>query len=260
MRHGLFNWLDSRSEYGQDAFPEPFIVDDSALETNESRLDWLRTSGGNQRSDLLTAEVEKGFGLLTVEAEFHFERDSSSDAVAQGLGNVDLGARYPVYQFVSRGGQFDITLGAAAEIGIPTNSPVSKNTEVVPKFFADLKLGDHFTVQSIFGYSILYGSGDQGGLHTFEYGFVFGYTIMHEQVALSHVLQLIPVFELAGETQLNKDDPGHNSLLGNLGFRLNLKTIGRVQPRLGVGYVFPIDKGARADVRRGLITSFVFEY
>ena len=262
--HGLFNWLDDRSQYGQDAFPEPFIVDDSALETNESRLDWLHTSANNQRSDLATAEVEKGFGLLTLEVELHFERDTSleqsADAALQGIGNVDLGARYPLYQFVSGGGQLDITFGAAAEIGVPTNSPVSKNAEIVPKLFADLKLGDYLTIQSIFGYSVLYGGGDEGGLHTFEYGFVFGYTIPHDELALPYVLQFIPVFELSGVTQLNKDDPGHNSLLGNLGFRLNLKAIGRVQPRLGIGYVFSIDKGARADLRRGIITSFVFEY
>jgi hypothetical protein len=263
-RHGLFDWLDSRSAYGQDAFPEPFLVDDSALETNEARLDWLHTSGSDQRSDLAPAEVEKGFGLLTVEAEFHFERDTSSaqglDTVEQGVGNVDLGARYPLFQFVSSQGLFDLTLGAAAEIGLPTNSQVSQNTEVVPKLFADLKLGDHFTLQSIFGYSMLFGGWDEGGLHTFEYGFVFGYTIPHRELALPHVLQLIPVFELAGETELNHDDPGHNSLTGNLGFRLNLKTIGLVQPRLGLGYVFPVDDGARAELHQGIVTSLVFEY
>jgi hypothetical protein len=263
-RHGLFNWLDDRSQYGQDAFPEPFIVDDSALETNESRLDWLHTSGTGRRNDLATAEVEKGFGLLTLEVELHFERATSfgqgADAALQGVGNIDFGARYPIRQFVSRDGRFDLTTGVATEIGIPTNSPVSKNAEVVPKLFTDLKLGDHFTIQSIFGYSMLYGGGNDGGLHTFEYGFVFGYTIPHDELALPHVLQFIPVFELSGETQLNKDDPGHNSLLGNLGFRLNLKSIGRVQPRLGFGYVFPIDQGARTDLRQGIIASFVFEY
>ncbi len=259
-RHGLFDWLDSRSAYEQDVFPEPFIVDDSALETDESRLDWLHTNRSDQRNDLLTAELEKGFGLLTVEAEFHLEHDVSSGAMAQGLGNVDLGARYPVCQFVSNGGHVDITFGAAAEIGVPTNSPVSKNAEIVPKLFADLKLGDHLTLQSIFGYSVLYGGGDEGGLHTFEYGAVFGFTIPHEQLALPRVLQFIPVFELSGETQLNRENPGRNRLLGNLGFRIDLKTIGRVQPRIGLGYVFPIDLGARADLRRGIITSFVFEY
>jgi hypothetical protein len=263
-RRGLFNWLDSRSDYGQDAFPEPFLVDDSALETNESRFDWLHTSGNGQRSDEATVEVEKGVGLLTLEVEFHFERNvfsgAGGDTIERGMGNIDFGARYPVFQYVSKDGGVDLTLGAAAELGVPTHSVVSQNTEVVPKIFADLKLGDHFTLQSIFGYSMLYGGGDEGGLHAVEYGFVFGYTIQHQELELPHVLQIIPILELAGETEVNKADAGHHSLLGNVGFRLNLKAIGQVQPRIGVGYVFPIDQGARADLRRGLVTSLVFEY
>jgi hypothetical protein len=270
MRYGFFDGLDHRSSYGQGAFPEPFLVDDSDLEVNEARLDWLHTKGANNQSDLVTGEVEKGFGLLTLEVEVPFERDSSfsidpttgqgANTTVQGMSNVDLGARYPFYQFVSGDGRFDTTFGAAIEVGVPTNSPVSKNAEVVPKIFDDLKLGDHFTLQSVFGYSVLYGSGDDGGLRTFEYGFVFGYTVTHEQLSLSCVQQFIPVFELSGATELNKADPGHDSLLGNLGFRLNLKTIGRVQPRLGLGFVFPVDQGAREDVHRGVVTSLVFEY
>ena len=74
------------------------------------------------------------------------------------------------------------------------------------------------------------------------------------------MLQFIPVFELIGETELNKADPGRNSLTGNAGFRVNLKTVGQIQPRLGLGYVFPIDNGAREDMHWGVITSLVFEY
>jgi hypothetical protein len=40
-RYGLLDLLDHRSAYGQGAFPEPFLVDDSDLETGEARLDWL---------------------------------------------------------------------------------------------------------------------------------------------------------------------------------------------------------------------------
>src|SRR5882762_6149900 len=61
-RYGLFDALDHRSSYGDNVFPEPFIVDDTVLEVNEARLDWLHTAGeGNQHSDLVAAEVEKGF-------------------------------------------------------------------------------------------------------------------------------------------------------------------------------------------------------
>ena len=258
-RLGLFDWLDSRSEYGQDAFPEPFLVDDSDLEVNEARLDWLHTKANSQRSDVVTAEVEKGFGLVTLELEVPYERDTTAGATTEGFDNIDLGARCPFYQFVSPNGLVDTTFGAAIEAGIPTGSPVSKNTGLVPKLFNDLKTGN-FTLQSIIGYSTLFGPGDDGGLQTFEYGFVFGYTIDHKRLPLPGVQQIIPVFELSGETELNKDDPGRNSVLGNAAFRVNLKAIGRVQPRLGLGFVFPLDQNAHADVHCGVFTSLVFEY
>jgi len=258
-RYGLFNALDRRSEYGQGVFPEPFLVDDSDLETGEARLDWLHTGAGSSKSDLVTAEVEKGFGLMTLELEVPYERDVSDGTTAEGFDNIDLGARYPFYQFVSRNGFVDSTFGAGIEVGIPTDSTLSKNAELVPKIFDDLKIG-HFTLQSIFGYSTLFGPGNDGGLQTFEYGFVFGYTIPHDKLPLPDVEQLIPFVELAGETELNKDDPGHNSLLGNAGLRLNLKAIGRVQPRPGIGFVFPLDSGAREDAHWGIITSLVFEF
>ena len=259
-RYGLFDLLDHRSGYGQGVFPEPFLVDDSDLEVNEARLDWLHTGRNNQHSDLITAEVEKGFGLLTLELEVPYERDVSAGTVSEGFANIDVGARYPIYQYVSGNGFVDSTFGVGVEAGIPVNSSVSKNAEFVPKVFNDLKLGEHFTLQSIFGYSTLFGGGEDRTLQTFEYGFVFGYTIQHDELPLPGVLQLIPVLELSGETELNKEDKGHNSLIGDLGFRANLKTIGGVQPRLGVAFVFPVDRGARDDVHWGIVTSLVFEY
>ena len=258
-RYSIFNWLDNRSEYGQGVFPEPFLVDDSDLETGEARLDWLHTEAGGSTSDLATAEVEKGFGLMTLELEIPYERDTGTGTTAQGFDNIDLGARYPFYQWVSQNGFVDLTFGAGIEVGIPTGSTVSKNAELVPKVFDDLKVGN-FTLQSIFGYSTLFGPGDDGGLQTFEYGFVFGYMIPHDKLPLPDVEQLIPFLELAGDTELNKDQASHNSLLGNAGFRFNLKAIGRVQPRPGIGFVFPMDSGAREDTHWGVITSLVFEF
>ena len=259
-RYGLFNGLDHRSWYSQGDFPEPFLVDDSGLEINEARLDWLHTTAGNQHSDNVKAEVEKGFGLLTLEIEVPYERDVSPDGTAQGIGNIDLGARYPFYQYVSSSGFFDTTFGGAMEVGIPASSAISVNPEFVPKIFNDTKIGEHFTAQTILGYSTLTGGGADGGLQTFEYGFTFGYAIEHSQLPIPGVQRFIPMFELVGETGLNKDAAGQNSLLGNACFRLNLKTIGRVQPRLGLGFVFPMNSNARADVHSGIVTSLVFEY
>jgi hypothetical protein len=37
----------------------------------------------------------------------------------------------------------DTTFGVATEVALPVNSARSRNTEVVPKIFNDLILGDH---------------------------------------------------------------------------------------------------------------------
>jgi hypothetical protein len=259
-RYGLFDLLDSRSQYGQGVFPEPFLVDDSDLEVNEARLDLLHSKIGSQHSDLMTAEIEKGFGVLTLELEVPYEWDHLGGQRQQGANNIDLGARIPVYQYVSASGFVDSTFGVAFEGGVPTNSTLSKNGELVPKVFDDLRLGEHFTLQSILGYSTLVGPGEDGGLQTFEYGFVLGYTIPHEQLPIPGVLQVIPVFELLGETELNHGQKGQTSLEGDAAVRVNLKTVGRIQPRLGIGYVFPIDNNARQDLHWGIVTSLVFEY
>ncbi len=258
-RYGLFNSLDQRSSYGQDAFPEPFLVDDSALETAEFRLDWLHTAAGSDHRDNAKAEIEYGIGLLTLELELPYERDVAAGATTDGLANIDVGARYPFYQFVARNGLLDTTFGAAVELGIPTGSDLSKNTELVPKIFNDTKIG-RFTVQSILGYSMLFGPGDDGGVDTFEYGFVFGYDIPHKTLPLPGVEKIIPIAELSGETQLNKADAGQNSLTAGVGLRANLKPIGRIQPRPGILFVFPVDNGARADAHWGIMTSLVFEF
>ena len=258
-RYGLFNGLDHRSSYGQGVFPEPFLIDDSDLETSELRFDWLHSARGSAHNDVTKAEIEKGFGQLTLELEVPYERDVEDGVTTKGFANIDVGARYPFHQFVSKNGWFDSTLGAAVELGIPTTSDVSHNTELVPKIFNDLRIGN-FTLQSILGYSMLYGPGADGGLNTFEYGFVLGYTIPHKTLPLPGVQNLIPVLELSGETGLNKESAGQNSLMGDVGFRLNLKTIGRIQARPGLVFVFPIDNGAHADTHWGVMTSLVFEF
>jgi hypothetical protein len=120
-------------------------------------------------------------------------------------------------------------------------------------------LGEHLTVQTIAGYSALYG-GDEDGIHTLEYGVTVGYTISRKDLAIPGVKQLIPIFEVAGEKQLNKEDSGQNSLVGNAGFRVNLKSWGVTQPRLGMGYVFPLNSTAREDLHWGVVSSLVFEF
>jgi hypothetical protein len=257
-RYGLFNGLDHRSVYGLGVFPEPFLVDDSDLEVNELRLDWFYArQADSARSNGFKAELEKGFGNLTVEIEIPFEIDKAPGMRAQnGFDNIDLGARYPLYQFVSQNKMFDTTFGVGIEVGVPVHSTFSKNTEIVPKAFNDTKIGN-FTLQTLLGYSMLRGGGgEEAGINAFEFGFVAGYAI---QKPFAGVEQLIPVFELSGEKQLNKDAAGTNTLIGDVGFRFNLSAIGHWQPRLGIVYAFPIHN-AHEELHSGLYTSLVFDF
>jgi hypothetical protein len=259
-RYGFLNLLDHRSVYGQSFFPEPFLVDDSDLEVNEARFDWFHTKAHSTTSDEATAEIEKGFGLLTVEGELHYERNVEDGNVSDGIGNIDLGARYPFYQYVSGSGLVDSTFGAGVEVGIPVHSSVSKNTEFVPKVFNDLKLGDHLSLQTIVGYSMLYGPGPDGGAQVFEYGIDLGYSFQHEQLPIPHVRQLVPMFEISGETGLNHGESGVNSVTGLTGFRVDTDPIGRFAPRLGFGFFFPLNGTAHNDTHWGTAISLVFEY
>jgi hypothetical protein len=258
--YGFLNWLDPRSAYNQEFFPQPLLVDDTGLEDGEVEFSYLHTKANDQHSDTVTAEVQKSIGMLTFELSVPYERVADSDDSSKGIGNINVEARYPLYQFVSAGGFFDSTLGAALEVGIPVNSPVSKNAELDPEIFNDLKLGKHFSIQTVLGYDTLFGGGDEGGLQSFEYSFAFGYTLPHAEIRLPGVQRFTPLFELTGETGLNKDESGQNSLLGSVGFRVDFKPIGELQPSLGLGYVFPVDSGAREEVHWGIASNLTFEF
>ena len=261
-RYGLFGQFDRRSAYGQDEFPEPFLVDDSDLERNEARFDWLHTAGpgSGNTTDVLHSEIEKGFGLLTVEVELPYVQNISNGQITKGLDNMDLGARYPLYEYVSHDGLINTTFGAAIEVGIPFYNQISVNAEVVPKVFNDLMIGKHFTVQTILGWSSLLGRGTDGGLQNGEYGFVFGYTLQHRELPIPYVEQFIPMMELNGAKTLTKQDAGSDALTADVGFRVNTKPIFGVQPRLGAAFVFPLDSGGRQQETSGFIISAVFEY
>ena len=270
-RYGPFGIYDHRSLYGKGVFPEPFMVDDSDGEVNEFRVDWSHQRGKGQNDNITTVELEHGNGLWTLELEVPYEYDTSNtyDSATRsvdhqrvkGFDNINPGARMPVYQYVSPDESIDTTFGVAIEVGVPTNSPLSKNTEIVPKVFNDTRIGEHFTVQTILGYSFLRGSEATGaGEQHFEYGMVFGWTFPHSELPLPDVQDFIPVVELQGATLFNTRQGGDDNLVANLAFRANLFSIGRVQPRLGVGLLLPVDKGARDDFHWGIYTSFVFEF
>jgi hypothetical protein len=93
-----------------------------------------------------------------LELEAPYEIDKASGHTTHGWDNIDVGARYPLFEAVAPSEFADTTFGIALEIEAPLNTVFSRNTELVPKIFNDTKIGN-FTIQSIFGYSMLFGAG-----------------------------------------------------------------------------------------------------
>ncbi|MDB5323714.1 MAG: hypothetical protein JWN40_5345 [Phycisphaerales bacterium] len=260
--------LDHRSRYGQFWFPEPLRGPEMDVD-RELRIDWFHSEKKGVQQDEVKAEVEYNFGLLTLEVAAGYDRASSSafDAalgrtirdVEDGASGIELSARHPIYQYVSSDGFFDYTLVAALEVAAPSGSKISKDTEIVPQLFQLLRFGEHFSLQTSVGYSALIGP-NEGGASALEYSVILGYNLEHDDLPLPGVLRTIPIFELNGAWGLSREETGHNTLFGTAGVRLNFNSIGPAQPRIGIGYVFPIDQGARDELRWGIVTSLVFEF
>jgi hypothetical protein len=264
-RYGLFNALDHRSRYGQFWFVEPLRGPEMDVD-REFRVDWFHGEDQHVQEDEVTAELEYNFGLLTVELELPYEREAELSAegreVAEGIGNIELSARHPIYQWVSNDGNLDYTLVGALELALPTQSEISHDTEVVPQIFQLLRVGEHVSIEASAGESFLIGP-DEGGSSAFEYNFVLGYNLEHEELPIPGIERTIPIFELNGERVTNGadgDDDSDNELFGTVGARFNLTPVAGLQPRIGFGYVFPIDHGARSSLDWGVITSLVFEF
>lgn len=269
-RYGLFGLLDHRSIYGQYWFPEPLKADESDVD-NEIRVDWSHEENPGRQFDAIKTEFEKSFGLLTLEIAPTYESDRTRgfNSIARriegetraGFGNVELGVRHPVFQFVSGDGFVDTTLVAGNEVTVPTGSKISKDVEWVPKLFSLTRIGDRVSIELGAGDSILVGP--QGrGLSTLEYSAVLGYELIKTDLPLPGMLSTTPLLEFDGQYALNQAVAGHNQLFCAAGFRFNFDSISWLpaQPRLGIGYTFPVDKGARDEFRWGIVTSLVFEY
>jgi hypothetical protein len=267
-RYGLLGLLDHRSTYGQFWFVEPLRAPEMDVD-REIRLDYFHGEKHGLQTDTVKAELEYNFNLLTVELELPYERESISfrDIASgrierehfEGVGNIELSARHPLFQYVSSDNFFDYTLAGAFELALPSGSSISKDTELVPQIFQLIRVGEHLSIEASAGLSFLIGP-DEGGTNTLEYNLVLGYNLEHKDLPLPAVLRTIPILELNGERVLSGSEDGQNKLFGTVGFRLNFESIGAAQPRIGIGYVFPIDTGAREEMRWGIITSIVFEF
>jgi hypothetical protein len=260
-RYGFFGLFDYRSKYATNWYPEPFNADEADWD-QEFRVEWTHLEKSNEAlSDTVNVEVEKSFGLWTFEVEAPYERnvDFLSNQSQAGIGNVDVAVRHPIYQYVSDNEFLDYTFGARMEVGIPTNSPVGKNAELIcPGIYNCLGLGDHFSVQSVVGYSTLYGSGDDGGNRTVEYAAWMGYNIEHDQLPLPYVMRVVPVFELDGKALINKGNG--DPITGTAGLSFNFDSIDIGQPKLLLGYTFPLDQDARDQMNWGVVVSVRLEY
>lgn len=258
-RYGLFDALDHRSVYGKGLFPEPFTVDETDLES-EIRFDWSRVALGSSHTDMFKIELEKSIGVATFEIEVPYIRAVAPGERVDGVDNIDLGVRLPVFQYVTQDQNFDFTVGVGFEWGIAPEDAISRNGELVPKIFFDTMLFKHFSVQAIAGVSFITGPGEEGGEQSFEYGAIIGYNIEHKVLPIPGVESIVPMFEISGEVGLNHDIAGEQNVSGFVGARLNLNAIGPIQPRFGAGYLFPINDIAREDFHSGVYTSFVFEF
>jgi len=269
-RYGPFNLLDRHSTYGKYWFPEPLRTGEVDVD-NEIRVDYFHAEKRDKQSDEVQFELEKSFGLVTLEVAAGYEsareREFDDDSGTfhrisdEGLTNIELAGRFPFFQYVSADQAFDTTFVFGMELALPSGSDISRDTELVPSLANLTRLGEHVAIQTSAGYSMLIGP-EEGGLNTLEYAAVLGYELKHEQLPLPGVLTLWPLIELEGEVPLNHDDRGHNQLSGTAGFRINFDTIDGfpLQPRVGIGYTFPIDSGAREEFDWGIVTSLILEY
>jgi len=266
-RYGIFSALDSRSWYGDYWFPEPFRAPEMDVD-HELRVDWLHTEKKGKVGDEVTAEFEQPVGLWTFEAELGWERSTEREfdngtpgerTREEGLGSVELSARHPVFQYVTPDANFDYTLAAGLEVAIPTHTEVSKDFEVVPQLFNLFRFGQHLSLQASAGLSTTIGP-DAPGHQTLEYSAVLGWVFQDGEIPLPKFLATFyPVVEIVGERSLNDGDYT-NMLTGTAGLRFNFDSIGPVQPRFGVGYVFPIDHAANEEFHWGIVSSLIFEF
>jgi hypothetical protein len=265
----FFGLLDHRSSYGKYWFPEPLLNHEMDLD-REFRVDWTHGEKAGRQDNGVRAEVEYSIGMLTIEAEVPYvnEREAVGfDAAgnrtvherSEGIGSVELAARHPLVQFVSNDMSFDYTLAGALEVAVPTRTEVSRDTEIVPELFQLVRLGRHLSIQASVGLSYLIGA-EEGGSQALEYGVTLGYTFDRQDVHVPGITSITPILEINGERGLNRGANGDNTLLGLAGARLDLKPVGAIQPRLGLGFITPLDAGGRDELRWGFITSLVFEY
>ena len=245
---------------------------------------WGRSLTGRRRWKWITCTAKKGasektratrsfsgtvIGQLTLAGEFGYDAEhqpkipgGSTDAKdndtkqARGFENVDLAVYHPIFQAVSRDNRLDYTAAIRLDVGIPTDTAVSgSDVQLTPYLGQLLRVGEHVSVETWTGaeFTIAPHQTDQ-----FIYGASFGYQLTHKQMSLPFTESVTPLFELDGRTPFSH--PGQDALFGVVGLNWQFTGKGNWQPRLGLGYQFPIDQGARDQLHWGIITQIFLQF
>jgi len=258
--YGPFGLLDHRSKYNTGWFPEPLLTDEMDGD-QEVRLNYRHFEQPGTQVTEVSAEVEKNFGNLTIELELPYEREATHEdgerEVEEGIGPFEISARHPFAQYVSPSGAVDLTVGARVELAIATQTDISKDNEIVFGLYQTLGLGEHFNIQASIGSSTIFGPGEDGGSNALEYAVVLGYNLDIDTAVVSRIT---PIVELDAETGMNHGLGGNTSVLGVVGGVFTFAPNSLGQPKLGIGYIFPINDDARDEFDWGVTTSLIFEF
>lgn len=256
----FFGLLDSRSSYGHDFFPDLFLGPEFDKET-QLEVDYGHSEADGQQDDEADAEIDwNPIGDLTLAAEVGWEHvhegDDDDEESGSGVESVDLAAYHPIFQYVSPSGFFDYTAVTRLDVAIPTRSPVAGDDAQLTPYVAHLiRLGDHISIESWAGTLFPI---QPHPVDTFIYGASFGYLIPRSQLPLPLTDSFMPMFELDGTNPFS--GPGQDALIGVAGIHWDLSDIGDAQPSFGIGYEFPMDEGAREQLRWGIISQFFVDF
>ncbi len=240
----FFGLLDHRSKLAKGFFPGTFLAVNVAAQ-REIALTWYHFERGNEQLDLFYNEFKWGLDQWTIEFQSPYQHEHVSYPGAapdeptsrnfDGLANFAIVMRSPIYQYVSKNGNFDYSLVPGLEIDPPSGSAVSTGTTLSPRLMQAIALSDHFSVMTSVGLSFLTGS-HQGGQKNLTWDTVLGYNIYHKDLPLPGIADITPVFEIVGSDPVSGVDVGRQSITTLFGVEINPEPQwGYLTPYIGVG-------------------------
>jgi hypothetical protein len=156
----FFNLLDTRSRYGADFFPDPFLGPEFDSE-KQLEADYLHAEKRGLRDDQIDAGFQWNLiGQLTVAGEFGWDSEhasANSDSAGgdsestggTGFENVTLSIYHPVFQYVTPDNFLDYTAAVRLDAGFPTRTQVSgKDLELTPYLGHLLRIGDSISIEA----------------------------------------------------------------------------------------------------------------